>query len=382
MTTSTCRSADVPCHNIHHDYAPGATAAVTTRVPTERHLGVDDISALAAGASLLGSGGGGDVAVGARLLRHSIQRGGRIRVVPANGIPADTLVVHVGLAGAPGVVAERPPGGEDFANAVIALAGAMRQRVGAIGVLEIGGLNALVPLVAAQILGLPVIDGDLMGRAFPRISQTTLAAAGHPPTPMAVVGPAGESVIIESSSIDAADRLMRANVAAFGGAAALALYPCRAETLAALGLPGSISVCLELGETLASAAGLSVTQLAARLKGELLCEGRVDEIRPRRGDVPGSLTLTDRSAGHILRLDMLDEYLNVAIDGVSHASTPDVLAVLDPVTFLPVPPDRLRSGQSIALLRLRPVQGWPAAAAHQLGLAAFGIDSGSGGIAL
>ncbi|GAA3309098.1 DUF917 domain-containing protein [Arthrobacter ramosus] len=342
----------------------------------ERYLGADDVSALAAGAGLLGSGGGGDVAVGARLLRHALQSRGRARLVAAGDLPPDMVVVHVGLAGAPDVVAERPPGGEDFANAVTALAGALRQRVGAIGVIEIGGLNALIPLVAAQVLGLPVVDGDLMGRAFPRISQTTLAAAGHPATPMAVVGPAGDSVIIESASIDAADRIMRANVAALGGAAAVALYPCRAGTLAALGLPGSLSGCLALGQALVASAGLSVSQLAKRLGGELLCEGRVDEIRPRRGDLPGSLTLTDRSAGHILRLDMLDEYLNVAIDGVSRASAPDVLAVLDPVTFVPVPPDRLRSGQSIALLRLPPIPGWPDGVEGLIGLTAFGIDAG------
>ncbi|WAH95640.1 S-methyl thiohydantoin desulfurase domain-containing protein [Arthrobacter sp. MMS18-M83] len=193
---------------------------------------------------------------------------------------------------------------------------------------------------------------------------------------MAVVGPAGDSVIIESASIDAADRIMRANVAALGGAAAVALYPCRADTLAALGLPGSVSGCLALGQALADSAGRSVSDLAARLGGELLCEGRVDEIRPRRGDVPGSLTVTDRSAGHILRLDMLDEYLNVAIDGVSRASAPDVLAVLDPVTFVPIPPDRLRSGQSIALLRLPPMPGWPDGAEELIGLTAFGIDAG------
>lgn len=343
----------------------------------ERYLGVDDVSALAAGAGLLGSGGGGDVVAGSRLLRHVLGERGRVQLVSVEDLPAETLVIHVGLAGAPDVVAERPPGGEDFANAVTALAEALRHRVGAIGVIEIGGLNALIPFVAAQVLGLPVVDGDLMGRAFPRIGQTTLAAAGHPATPMAVVGPAGDSVIIESDSIDATDRLMRANIAALGGAVAVALYPCRADALGTLGLPGTVSACLALGRALHTSAGLSVSELAARLGGELLCEGRVDEIRPRRGSIPGSLTVMDRTAGHVLRLDMLDEYLNAAIDGISRASVPDVLVVLDPATFVPIPPGRLRSGQSIALLCLQPLPGWPTGAEELIGLAAFGIDPGS-----
>lgn len=353
---------------------------MTRRASLESYLGVDDVPALAAGAGLLGSGGGGDVDLGSQMLRRQLQGGRKVRLISAGELAPATMVVHVGLAGAPDVVAERPPGREDFTNAVTALAGALRQRVGAIGVIEIGGMNALTPFIAAQELGLPVVDGDLMGRAFPRISQTSLAVAGHPATPMAVVGPAGDSVIIDSPSIDAADRLMRANVAAMGGAALVALYPCRADTLAAVGLPGSVSACISLGRALAGASGSDMAVLAERLGGELLCEGRVDEIRPRRGEVPGSLTLTDRSSGRVLRLDMLDEYLNAAIDGLSCASAPDVLAVLDPVTFVPVPPGRVRSGQSIVLIRLPLMPGWPADVADAIGLSAFGIDAGRAGM--
>ena len=40
-----------------------------------------------------------------------------------------------------------------------------------IGVLcaEVGGMNSLEPLLVSAILGLPVVDGDGMGRAFPML---------------------------------------------------------------------------------------------------------------------------------------------------------------------------------------------------------------------
>ncbi|MFJ3819681.1 S-methyl thiohydantoin desulfurase domain-containing protein [Streptomyces nodosus] len=44
----------------------------------------------------------------------------------------------------------------------------------AVGVIEIGGLNAVAAVLAAARLGAPVLDGDLMGRAFPRINRTTV----------------------------------------------------------------------------------------------------------------------------------------------------------------------------------------------------------------
>jgi DUF917 family protein len=35
--------------------------------------------------------------------------------------------------------------------------------------IEIGGMNGIDPLLTAAELGIPVIDADLMGRAFPEL---------------------------------------------------------------------------------------------------------------------------------------------------------------------------------------------------------------------
>jgi len=41
-----------------------------------------------------------------------------------------------------------------------------------------GGSNALIPLVCALQLGLPVVDGDGMGRAFPELQMDSFAILG------------------------------------------------------------------------------------------------------------------------------------------------------------------------------------------------------------
>ena len=43
------------------------------------------------------------------------------------------------------------------------------RRVTALLAAEAGGGNCLEPLVVGARLGLPVVDGDLMGRAFPEL---------------------------------------------------------------------------------------------------------------------------------------------------------------------------------------------------------------------
>jgi DUF917 family protein len=76
---------------------------------------------------------------------------------------------------------------------------------------------------------------------------------------------------------------------------------------------------------------------------------------------------------------MLDEYIQVAIDGYPRAAVPDILAVVDPVTRTPLLPNRLRIGQSVAVLHLQQLPGWPANQEARIGLPALGIDPGPGG---
>ena len=40
---------------------------------------------------------------------------------------------------------------------------------------EIGGCNSVVPLAVGAMYDIPIVDADLMGRAFPSIELTGLA---------------------------------------------------------------------------------------------------------------------------------------------------------------------------------------------------------------
>ncbi|NED88653.1 hypothetical protein G3I76_52330, partial [Streptomyces sp. SID11233] len=66
------------------------------------------------------------------------------------------------------------------------------------------------------------------------------------------------------------------------------------------------------------------------LGADLLAVGRTEEIVPRHGQRPGSLSLTDRHSGAVVRVDFLDEFLAVTRDGVTVAATPQILAAVDP----------------------------------------------------
>ena len=49
---------------------------------------------------------------------------------------------------------------------------------------EIGGGNGVLPLAIAAELGLPLVDADGMGRAFPEGPQVSMHVAGLSPAPV------------------------------------------------------------------------------------------------------------------------------------------------------------------------------------------------------
>ena len=338
-----------------------------------RLLTAGQVDALAAGATLLGSGGGGDVALGTQLLRHALSER-PVQVIDAADLASDALVVHVGVVGAPDVLSERLIAPGDLAAAARAVAGHLGGALAAAGIIEIGGLNAAVGVLAAAQLQVPVIDGDLMGRAFPRISQTTLAVAGCGAAPLALVGAAGDCVVILAGSAGSAERLVAACTLALGGAAALALYPATAGMLAALGVRASLTSCLRLGRDYLACKEAGAAGLVQRLGGRLVCEGRVDEIRPRLDQVPGSLTMSGRSGGSVVRVDYLDEFLAVTVDGRTVAVTPDIIVAFDPSGRKPLRCDQVRAGQALVVFTLRSLHAWPASARPVVGPAGFRLE--------
>ena len=60
---------------------------------------------------------------------------------------------------------------------------------------EIGGFNALEPLVLGAERGLPVLDADGMGRAFPELQMYTPLIYGCKPYPSAVADNKGEMIV-------------------------------------------------------------------------------------------------------------------------------------------------------------------------------------------
>ncbi|MER6993388.1 DUF917 domain-containing protein [Saccharopolyspora hirsuta] len=343
-------------------------------------IGLADVPALERGVSLLGSGGGGDTVTAAALLRGRLAAGDRAAITPVSALARDAQVLPIGVIGATAVFAEKLPSGAEFRAAIAAVERWTGCRTDALVSIEVGGLNGVVPLVVGGQLGLPVVDADLSGRGVPRLDQLSVAAAGKGLTPLVLAEPGGQVLVLAEATATEVERTARAFLAGSSGSAVLALAPIPASELPDCAIPDSMSSALSLGRQALSA---DAEELADSTGGRVLGLGRVVEVsrRPgpgehgRIGFARGSATVRDHRSRSLLRLEMENEYLFAMRDGEPVASTPDVLAVLDNRTGVPIHCDVVRQGIEVAVLQLPAAGFWTdPRRLPVLAPRAFGID--------
>lgn len=143
----------------------------------------DDLERLAIGAGILGTGGGGNPYIGKIHAKKLLSEGRTITVASLDDVPDDALVTSVGFMGSPVVSFERIRSGDEQVSALRALEQRIGRQFTHVIPSEIGGSNSVAPMTAAALTGLPVIDGDGMGRAFPELQMDTFMIYGVPAAP-------------------------------------------------------------------------------------------------------------------------------------------------------------------------------------------------------
>lgn len=129
-----------------------------------------DVDFIGSGAYILGCGGGGDPHSSVIELMRMVKSGKKINIVTLDKFAEMThgkgRAINVGYFGSPTISGEKL-----HANEILEALSRMEQYEGkktdGIFMFEIGGGNGLSGLWTACIRGLPVVDLDLMGRAFP-----------------------------------------------------------------------------------------------------------------------------------------------------------------------------------------------------------------------
>src|SRR6266516_3993978 len=130
------------------------------------YVDAEAIEDVAIGAGILGTGGGGSPDVGKLRVLGQLGRGATIAVVGPKEVADEATCISLGGMGAPIVSVEKIWRGDEPLVAMRAVERYSGRKVEYIIPQEIGGSNSWRPLAMAAQAGLPVVDGDAMGRAF------------------------------------------------------------------------------------------------------------------------------------------------------------------------------------------------------------------------
>src|SRR5262249_6703024 len=228
-------------------------------------IGLEHVEDLARGAAILGTGGGGDPYIGALMLRHAMRDHAPVELSDVDEFAAPEFAVLFAMMGARTVLVEKLPNGSEMVTALRATERLRNERARAILCAEIGGLNALLPLVLAARARLPVVDGDGMGRAFPQLQMITYHIFGVPISPMVMTDEYSNTVLFECAHAHDAERLGRAVVVGMGGASNICLYPMHGADAKRSIVRSTISLALGLGRTIREARRSSTDPFSAVL---------------------------------------------------------------------------------------------------------------------
>lgn len=329
-----------------------------------KKIDVEHLDDLALGSVFLATGGGGDPHVQQLITAQALREYGPAEVIAPEDLDDDAYVVTVGCVGAPTVSLELLPSIDEAANTIDAFEKHVGRKVDAVASFEIGGGNSMIPLVAAVGKGVPVIDGDGMGRALPEAQMMSYAIAGVKPTPAVAYDYAGNIATFDTSTTDVYERHIRSFSVAAGGMVNTAEHPMTGRQLKDSVIPGTLSFAVELGSVLRKNRGQADMLLKplqdifnTSIYGEcrMIFTGKVIDKSTRiiGGYDIGEATLeTFDGQGPKLFVNIKNEYLLARLDGKVVASVPDLIVMVDYETGTPINGERLRYGQRVSVFAI------------------------------
>jgi len=320
----------------------------------KRLLDPDSLRALSRGSAVLGAGGGGDAYVTLLQALQATEDFGAVPLVDLDELPDDALIMPVAGVGATTVILEKFENGDEGIRLREHLEFVTGRQVAALMAIEIGGGNALLPITWAARIGLPVVDADGIGRAFPEIPQVAMHLAGVPASPAVMTDERGNLVVFRTISGDWMERLARAAAVEFGGAASSALFSLTAAKARGATVRNSVSKAIGIGEALAAAMGSPVTALIKEMDAFQLVTGKVLDVERHTtsGFVRGSVVIEGLGddAGRLIRIELQNENLVALERGRVLASVPDLITVLDAETADAISTEVLRYGQRVTVI--------------------------------
>lgn len=348
-----------------------------------RFLDAEELDLLAIGAWILGTGGGGSPYASHLVARQFYEDGGRIALLDPDELADDDVVAVVSTMGAPLVFQERMTDAAFALKPVRVMEAFLGRPFRAVMTVEIGGCNAFQPLLVAAASGLPVVDADAMGRAYPEAQMQTFSIAGLQMVPHVVSDIRDNDVIIPTASgWHEMERVRRRVCTEYGSVATTCQAPRTGAEVKRHAVLRSLSHAIALGREVRRAKTAHedpVEATVAAAGGKRLFTGKVMDVQRRttEGFLRGSLSLAGLGddAGASFDIAFQNEFTIGRRDGAVIVTTPDLICVLDTISGEAIGTESLRYGQRVTVIALpsQPIHRSAEGLRH-VGPRAFGHD--------
>jgi DUF917 family protein len=225
---------------------------------------------------------------------------------------------------------------------------------------EIGGANSMEPIIVAGLAGLPVVDGDGMGRAFPEVQMTTFFIYGAKHSPAAIADEKG-NVVVFRHVVDMfwLEKFARNVSVDMGAGAGFAVAPMRGDFIRKTAVPGTVTQAISIGNTVLNARRKHqnvVERIVEETGAKLFFTGKITDLERNLvgGFARGTAKISGIGdwAGSEAEIAIQNENLVLWVDGEAVIMVPDLIMNLELETGEPITTEMLRYGQRVAVIGL------------------------------
>ena len=345
-----------------------------------RSISKEDVNHIALGASFLAAGGGGNVEVGKLLLKRAIAEHGDVKLIELEELKDDDFIIPLGEMGAPVVGLEKFGRGDEPSLVVKYLSRKIGRNPTAVTAVEVGGGNSMIPMVAATQLGIPMVDADSMGRAFPETQMTSYHIHGVSANPLAIIDERGNECIIEAIDTFWTERISRNITSMMGARSTVATFAMDGRTARRACVGGTITLSQTIGRILSEPANeKKLPALLKQVGGTLLFRGKIVDVNRQTigGFNKGGVVLrgTDEHTKSTCRINFQNENLICYVNDRVVATVPDIIAILNAESLVPITTEELRYGFRTFVVGLPAAPVWRTKAGIEVaGPKYFGYD--------
>ena len=255
-----------------------------------------DLEDILRGATLLGSGGGGPIWMGQKIIDSLGEQ--TVQLIDPEQVPDQATMAVTSFFGAPEVLQGLDLDyGQITAIAFDALAEKKGMQFSYVLPLETGGGNTFIPIAVAAHKQIPLVDCDGAGRAVPNPTACTWAKL--PISPIVIAHSQDEMVTLDEPNMAlsmSASLSILTSTSAFAQGAAVAMWAMSGQQMKQTAIPNRISHAQQLGQCIRQALQAHQDPVEAAVKflgGTLLFVGKVTTRNVPEALAMGTIAFSD-----------------------------------------------------------------------------------------